>query len=116
MTFQDLHLISPLLANIRDAGYTVPTPIQEATIPLVLDGDDVLGCAQTGTGKTASFALPILQRLLQLGATFGQEQQLDRFADHILAHAPQQLQLGPHDSHQHHRQEPGGGEAEDGPA
>ena len=65
MTFQDLKLISPLLANVRDAGYTVPTPIQEATIPLVLEGDDVLGCAQTGTGKTASFALPILQRLLQ---------------------------------------------------
>ncbi len=65
MTFQDLKLISPLLANVRDAGYTVPTPIQEATIPLVLEGDDVLGCAQTGTGKTASSALPILQRLLQ---------------------------------------------------
>ena len=65
MTFQELNLISPLLTNVRDAGYTVPTPIQEATIPLVLNGDDVLGCAQTGTGKTASFALPILQRLLQ---------------------------------------------------
>lgn len=65
MTFEELNLISPLLANVREAGYTVPTPIQEATIPLVLEGDDVLGCAQTGTGKTASFALPILQRLLQ---------------------------------------------------
>ena len=65
MTFEELNLISPLLANVREAGYTFPTPIQEATIPLVLEGNDVLGCAQTGTGKTASFALPILQRLLQ---------------------------------------------------
>ena len=65
MTFEELNLISPLLTNVREAGYTVPTPIQEATIPLVLEGNDVLGCAQTGTGKTASFALPILQRLLQ---------------------------------------------------
>ena len=65
MDFQDLKLIPPLLANIRDAGYTRPTPIQAATVPLVLAGHDVLGCAQTGTGKTAAFALPILQRLLR---------------------------------------------------
>ena len=65
MTFEELNLIASLLTNVREAGYTVPTPIQEATIPLVLEGNDVLGCAQTGTGKTASFALPILQRLLQ---------------------------------------------------
>ena len=65
MSFQELKLIPSLLSNVREAGYTTPTPIQTATIPLVLGGDDVLGCAQTGTGKTASFALPILQRLLQ---------------------------------------------------
>ncbi len=65
MTFDELKLIPSLLANVRDAGYSVPTPIQEATIPLVLEGNDVLGCAQTGTGKTAAFALPILQRLQQ---------------------------------------------------
>jgi len=53
------------VANVRDAGYSIPTPIQEATIPLVLAGNDVLGCAQTGTGKTAAFALPVLQRLQQ---------------------------------------------------
>ncbi|MER1998109.1 MAG: DEAD/DEAH box helicase, partial [Arthrobacter sp.] len=58
-------LIPALLKNIRDTGYETPTPIQEATIPLVLAGTDVLGCAQTGTGKTAAFALPILQRLQQ---------------------------------------------------
>ena len=65
ITFQKLNLMPSLLTNIREAGYTRPTPIQEATIPLVLDGNDVLGCAQTGTGKTASFALPILQRLME---------------------------------------------------
>ena len=65
MTFDELKLIPSLLANVRDAGYSVPTPIQEATIPLVLEGSDVLGCARTGTGKTAAFALPILQRLQQ---------------------------------------------------
>ena len=63
MTFQDLKLIPQLLENVRKSGYTTPTPIQEATIPLVLSGRDVLGCAQTGTGKTAAFALPMLQHL-----------------------------------------------------
>ncbi|MGE4352595.1 MAG: DEAD/DEAH box helicase [Oscillospiraceae bacterium] len=63
MKFNELNLIAPLLDAVAGAGYETPTPIQEATIPLVLDGRDVLGCAQTGTGKTAAFALPILQRL-----------------------------------------------------
>ena len=63
MEFSQLDLIPSLLKNVRETGYRVPTPIQEATIPLVLEGRDVLGCAQTGTGKTAAFALPILQRL-----------------------------------------------------
>lgn len=63
MTFRDLHLIPQLLSNIADGGYVNPTPIQEATIPYVLSGRDVLGCAQTGTGKTAAFALPVLQRI-----------------------------------------------------
>ena len=66
MEFKDLGLIPTLLKNIQDTGYQVPTPIQQATIPLVLEGKDVLGCAQTGTGKTAAFALPILQRLAQI--------------------------------------------------
>jgi len=58
-----MHLIAPLLVAVRKSGYEKPTPIQRKTIPLVLEGRDVLGCAQTGTGKTAAFALPILQRL-----------------------------------------------------
>ncbi len=63
MQFNELKLIDPLLRAISAEGYTHPTPIQEQAIPPVLEGRDVLGIAQTGTGKTAAFALPILQRL-----------------------------------------------------
>jgi ATP-dependent RNA helicase RhlE len=63
MSFQELDLIDPLLRAVDFEGYTEPTPIQAQAIPYVLAGRDVLGCAQTGTGKTAAFALPILQRL-----------------------------------------------------
>jgi ATP-dependent RNA helicase RhlE len=63
MSFEDLRLDEPLLRAVRAAGYRSPTPIQTDAIPVVLAGRDVLGCAQTGTGKTAAFALPILQHL-----------------------------------------------------
>jgi len=63
MTFEDLKLSEPLLRAVRAEGYATPTPIQQQAIPHALQGRDVLGCAQTGTGKTAAFALPILQRL-----------------------------------------------------
>ncbi len=63
MTFKDLHLIEPILRAVEDEGYTHPTPIQEQSIPILLKGKDLLGCAQTGTGKTASFAIPILQHI-----------------------------------------------------
>lgn len=65
MLFDQLGLIAPLLKALQTQGYTTPTPIQEQAIPIVLQGRDLLGCAQTGTGKTAAFALPILQRLYQ---------------------------------------------------
>jgi ATP-dependent RNA helicase RhlE len=64
-TFDQLGLIEPLLRAVRDEGYTTPTPIQEAAIPDLIAGRDLLGCAQTGTGKTAAFALPIIQRFTQ---------------------------------------------------
>jgi len=63
MTFDDLGLSPNLLAAIKDAGYTTPTPIQAGAIPVALTGRDVLGIAQTGTGKTASFTLPLIERL-----------------------------------------------------
>ncbi len=63
MTFESLQLSPGLLKALVDEGYDKPTPIQEKAIPLVLEGKDVLGCAQTGTGKTAAFTLPMLQRL-----------------------------------------------------
>ena len=63
MQFHDLKLIDPLLRAVRAEGYDEPTPIQKQAIPHVLEGRDLIGCAQTGTGKTAAFALPILQRL-----------------------------------------------------
>lgn len=69
MLFENLHLIEPLLKALQTEGYTNPTPIQEQSIPVVLDRKDLLGCAQTGTGKTAAFALPILQILHQEKAT-----------------------------------------------
>ena len=63
MKFNELTLNKKLLSAINDMGYDNPTPIQEKAIPIALQGEDVLGLAQTGTGKTASFMLPILEKL-----------------------------------------------------
>ncbi|MBS1645591.1 MAG: DEAD/DEAH box helicase [Bacteroidetes bacterium] len=63
MSFNDLGLIAPILDALQDEGYAHPTPIQEASIPILLTSKDLIGCAQTGTGKTAAFAIPILQLL-----------------------------------------------------
>jgi ATP-dependent RNA helicase RhlE len=63
MNFVDLGLVAPILKALEEEGYSTPTPIQQQAIPLVLQERDLLGCAQTGTGKTAAFALPILQNL-----------------------------------------------------
>jgi ATP-dependent RNA helicase RhlE len=63
MPFHSLNLIDPILASLKEEGYITPTPIQLQAIPIVLKGTDLLGCAQTGTGKTAAFAVPVLQLL-----------------------------------------------------
>lgn len=63
MLFKDLHLVEPILKALETEGYTTPTPIQQQSIPEVLRGKDLLGLAQTGTGKTAAFAIPIIQNL-----------------------------------------------------
>lgn len=63
MTFKEIGLIEPILKALDALGYTNPTPIQKQSIPILLKGKDLLGCAQTGTGKTAAFAIPILQHM-----------------------------------------------------
>ena len=63
MTFQDLNLLQNIQHALSDEGYTTPTPIQQQAIPIILEGNDLVGCAQTGTGKTAAFAIPILNLL-----------------------------------------------------
>ena len=63
MSFEKLDLVEPILNALKSEGYTTPTPIQAISIPIVLKGRDLLGCAQTGTGKTAAFAIPIIQQL-----------------------------------------------------
>ena len=66
MTFKELNITEPILKAIEEKGYTSPTPIQVKAIPAALTGKDILGCAQTGTGKTAAFAIPIIQHLQAL--------------------------------------------------
>ena len=78
MTFDQLGLIEPILKALQHEGYTKPTPIQEQAIPSLLEGRDLLGCAQTGTGKTAAFAIPILQK-------FYNEQHLEKGHKNIKA-------------------------------
>ncbi|MEM7024754.1 MAG: DEAD/DEAH box helicase, partial [Pseudomonadota bacterium] len=63
MTFNDFNLRPEILQAVVEAGYTAPTPIQEKAIPTILTGTDLLGIAQTGTGKTAAFVLPMIERL-----------------------------------------------------
>jgi len=69
MNFKDLNLIQPILRAVSDAGYSKATEIQHKAIPHILNGNDIIGCAQTGTGKTAAFAIPVLQLLHTKPAT-----------------------------------------------
>jgi ATP-dependent RNA helicase RhlE len=75
MKFQSLHIADTILRALKDEGYTTPTPIQAQTIPLALEGKDILASAQTGTGKTAAFAIPILQ-LLSAAKTTGNKRKI----------------------------------------
>jgi ATP-dependent RNA helicase RhlE len=75
MKFESLNIIEPILKSLKEEGYTLPTPIQEQAIPIVLRGIDLIGCAQTGTGKTAAFAVPILQ-LLSKNKTFDKKRKI----------------------------------------
>src|SRR5690349_22717275 len=63
MSFEELGVIEPIIHALKEKGYNSPTPIQEQAIPAIISGRDVVACAQTGTGKTASFAIPMLQVL-----------------------------------------------------
>ena len=72
MSFENLKLIEPILQALQSEGYTSPTPIQAKSIPLILEKKDLLGCAQTGTGKTAAFAIPVLQLLNEEPQSSGQ--------------------------------------------
>jgi len=74
MSFTNLGLNESLLKAIKDQGYTSPTPIQKQAIPIVIEGKDVLAAAQTGTGKTAGFTLPLLERLSETHPTMGKKQ------------------------------------------
>jgi ATP-dependent RNA helicase RhlE len=75
MQFESLNIIEPILKSLKEEGYNLPTPIQEQAIPIVLKGTDLIGCAQTGTGKTAAFAVPILQ-LLSIDKTFDKKRKI----------------------------------------
>ena len=68
MAFKKLGLSEKVISGINSAGYVTPTPIQEKAIPIAIDGKDVIGASQTGTGKTAAFALPIIHKLDKHGS------------------------------------------------
>ena len=67
MSFETLGLRAELLRAVSEKGYTTPSPIQQQAIPAVLEGNDIMGAAQTGTGKTAGFTLPLLENLMSSG-------------------------------------------------
>lgn len=73
MTFEDLNLVEPILKALKDQNYVKPTPIQEEAIPTLLEGNDLLGVAQTGTGKTAAFSIPIIQQLYKANSHGGRK-------------------------------------------
>ncbi|MGA2405900.1 MAG: helicase-related protein [Bacteroidales bacterium] len=81
MHFESLKIIEPILRSLKQEGYIIPTPIQVQAIPIILQGIDLIGCAQTGTGKTAAFAVPILQ-LLSKNKAFDRKKKISAEAIH----------------------------------
>ena len=78
VAFETLGLEPSLIEGVRVRGFSATTPIQSAVIPIVMDGDDLIGCAETGTGKTAAFLLPILNRILKARAAAPEERGFTR--------------------------------------
>src|SRR5436309_15153075 len=95
MPFRALHLSPQILQAVRDSGYTEPTPIQIAAIPLILAGHDVIGIAQTGTGKTAAFVLPILMKLAESKQTVTQAYNAARNRQNGRTRGPRALVVAP---------------------
>src|SRR5438874_122733 len=95
MPFRALHLSPQMLQAVRDAGYTEPPPIQIAAIPLILAGNDVIGIAQTGTGKTAAFVLPILMKLAESRQTVARHGELTANPQKHNVHRLRALVLAP---------------------
>ena len=83
MTFEQLNIIKPILEAVSKMGYITPSPIQEESIPVLLSGKDLLASAQTGTGKTAAFAIPIIQQISGFDRRIYQKQHI-----HALILAP----------------------------
>src|SRR5947207_534603 len=95
MPFRALNLSPQIMQAVRDAGYTEPTPIQVAAIPLISAGHDIIGIAQTGTGKTAAFVLPILMKLAESKQTVTQAHNAARNRQSGSAPGPRALGVGP---------------------
>ena len=95
MPFRALNLSPQMLQAVHDAGYTEPTPIQIAAIPLILAGHDVIGIAQTGTGKTAAFVLPILMKLAESRQTVARHGELTANPQKHNVHRLRALVLAP---------------------
>ena len=95
MPFRELNLSPQILQAVRDSGYTEPTPIQIAAIPLILAGHDVIGIAQTGTGKTAAFVLPILMKLAESRQTVARHGELTANPQKHNVHRLRALVLAP---------------------
>lgn len=83
MTFDDLGLNNNVTEAIRELGYKVPTPIQQQAIPILLNGKDLVGCAQTGTGKTAAFAIPIINTIHRIVGSGKKENKYELLFYHL---------------------------------